>query len=107
MNASSHAKPNSVPPLRMKLATAPTTVSAPPMKIIAPGSALFSAGVGGLDGGKLIKSFQRGLLRGRQIVFRAEPAQLQCAQIRDDGPAILRRHQRAGGAHRALAVSDG
>jgi hypothetical protein len=43
---------------------------------------------------------------GRQVVHRTEPAQLQSAQVSDDGPAILDRDLRPVSAHIVLAVAD-
>src|SRR5580698_3811570 len=103
MNASSHAKPNSTPPLWTKLNAAPMTVNTTPKNSIMAASQLFSRGAGWLVGGKFIKSFQRGLLLRRQIRLGSQPAQLQRADIRNDGPAVLGGHQRAIRAHRALA----
>src|ERR1017187_1417295 len=103
MKASSQAKPNSFPPLRIKLATPPTPISAKPKKSMAPGSMLFSMGDGWLEDGTFIKfqgtnrgsptplcgvatggtpvvrygkesSFQGRLLGGRQVVPGPQPA---------------------------------
>src|SRR5665213_1073893 len=112
MNASSHERPKLAPPssLPLKLTSAPITDSNPPITIKTTGSprqADKSIGGGRCVVSWRLMSFQIGGLRGRQIVRRSQPAQLQRAQICNDSPAIFCRDQRAGRAHQTFAVSDG
>src|ERR1039458_4824730 len=53
-----------------------------------------------------LMSFQSGLQSGWQIIRRAEPAQLQRAQIGDGRPSVLRRHERSIGDHGVLSAGD-
>src|SRR5208283_2503441 len=104
MKDNSQAKPNSG-----GLFNAPMSDSTAPKTIRTAGS--FRQPDKSSGGGKScfvcgVMSFQGGLLCGRQIIRRTEPAQLQRTQISDGSPAVLCRHQRAICGHRAFPVGN-
>src|SRR6185312_8480500 len=106
MNASNQEAANWLKSLWSKIN--PSTASTPPttIKIVGTLRHLDKSSGCSLAGLVLISLFQIGALIRRKIIHRSEVAQLQGAQVGDDGPAVFRRHIRAVSAHRIAAVRN-